>query len=137
MPFTPKCVYAVALNSYFSRATDRGGWGNSPVSLGRPENPRGTPMKAFARRGDPQTSLDAANRVNDHVSVLEAMVYEAVWRSKCGLNWNEVAHATGKDKASISPRFKPLRKKGLIRAALDEDGEVVRRDHQTVWVANR
>jgi hypothetical protein len=91
--------------------------------------------QAFTRPTDLQTSHEAEKRINSRVPKLEQLVYQAIkdqwWY---GATWDELAPLTGLDKGSISPRFKPLRKKGLIAAKLDENGNTVKRGHQTVWV---
>jgi DNA-binding transcriptional ArsR family regulator len=51
-----------------------------------------------------------------------------------GLTANETCAATGLDYRSVSPRFKPLREKGLI-AILITHGAVIKRDGQQVHYA--
>ena len=43
-----------------------------------------------------------------------------------GATWDELGESTGIDKASISPRFRPLMTKGLI-AVRTENGKPVKR----------
>jgi DNA-binding MarR family transcriptional regulator len=81
---------------------------------------------AYARRTDPQTSHDAADRVD--VNRLEGIVLEAISNSR-GLTSKEIAEVTGLDKWSVSPRIKPLRKKNLVW----DSGK--RRDRSIVWLA--
>lgn len=93
-------------------------------------------QQAFARTTDLPTSHAAAAKVNKHVNKLEEAVANAIIaRGIRGATWDELAVLTGLDKASISPRFKPLRKKGLIKAKLNPFDEVEKRDGQTVWVS--
>jgi hypothetical protein len=90
---------------------------------------------AYARRTDLPTSHAAARRVNDKVPELEQQVYEVIKsQGDRGATWNEIASLSGIDKGSISPRFKPLRKREMIKAKVHGD-DVVKREHQTVWVA--
>lgn len=98
-------------------------------------------FKAFARRTDPETSHAAARSVESEATRLEGIVYEAVRRrGDYGLTWDEAEPATGLPAPSISPRWKPLRNKGLIKAKTDESGNAVKRPGksgrgQIVWVA--
>lgn len=86
------------------------------------------------RNSDPDTSRDAAERLD--ATKKEAMVVIAhIKAGHDGLNWNEVVAATGLRRDSVSPRFKPLIKKGLLRIKTDEYGQPIRRDHQMVRVA--
>lgn len=93
-------------------------------------------QQAFARSSDPVTSHAAAAKTTRVVNHLEAEVYEAIKVAGArGATWDELGASTGIDKASISPRFKPLRTKMLIRAARDADGNLIKRDGQIAWVA--
>jgi hypothetical protein len=98
-------------------------------------------FEAFARRTDPSTSHAAAKAVESDVARLEMIVFLAVKAAGSrGLIWDEAGEVTGLDKASISPRWKPLRKKKLIKALMNEEGEVIKRrgksgKSQIVWVA--
>jgi hypothetical protein len=99
--------------------------------------------KAHARKTDPRTSHDAAASVDDQLPHMEGVVYGAICqREEWGATWDEIGLITGMDKASISPRFKPLRERGLIMAKLKADGTEVRRPGhsgrgQTVWIKCR
>jgi hypothetical protein len=93
---------------------------------------------SYARRTDPVTSHDAAESVD--VSRLERQVVDALRNAPRGLTWDELHRVTRIDKASISPRLKPLRDKRLIDALAYPNGESVKRPgdsgrNQTVWVA--
>lgn len=69
--------------------------------------------EAYARTSDPDTAHDAADRVRQ--SKLEQQVYEALLRHPgVFLTSIEVAQLMGVDKWSISPRFQPLKRKGLV-----------------------
>jgi hypothetical protein len=67
-----------------------------------------------ARRTDPQTSHAAAASILPKIPELEKKVLDAVRRAVNGLTSTECAEVLGMDKWSISPRFAPLRRKGLI-----------------------
>ena len=95
-------------------------------------------MKAHARNTDPDTSHNAAASVDQHVAKLEMEVANAIKSRKNGATWDELHRLTGIDKASISPRLKPLRRKKLIRAQQDADGNIIKRPGksgrgQIVW----
>jgi hypothetical protein len=65
------------------------------------------------RHDDPETSVTAALGLD--ASRLEKLAYKSVYDSKLvGRTMHETADETGVPYWSISPRFKPLRKKGLI-----------------------
>lgn len=97
--------------------------------------------QAFARHTDPETSHAAAQSIESEATRLEGIVYQAVRRrGEHGLTWDEAGPATGLPAPSISPRWKPLRKKELIRAKVDELGNVVKRAGksgrgQIVWIS--
>jgi Mn-dependent DtxR family transcriptional regulator len=67
---------------------------------------------AYARGGDPFSSRRAAERM--HRSKLEARVLAVLVEHGTWMTSLEVADAMGVDKWSISPRFQPLYKKGLV-----------------------
>jgi hypothetical protein len=69
---------------------------------------------AYARRGDPDTSKEAAATVNS--AALEALVVDALL-SKPDSSIQDVVEITGERYRSISPRFAPLRRKGLIHVS--------------------
>jgi len=99
-------------------------------------------FEAYARRTDPETSHAAAASLNEEdVTRLENEVWLAIDACLLGANWDELGSITGIDKASISPRFKPLREKGRICWHYDEDGEIIKRRgksgrNQIVWFSN-
>ncbi len=66
---------------------------------------------AYARREDPHTSKEAAARVNS--AALETLVVDTL-RSNPDSSIQDVIEITGERYRSISPRFAPLRRKGLI-----------------------
>ena len=68
---------------------------------------------AFARNTDPQTSHDAAARAMSKVSLLE---YDVIGQLQRGgpQTTGEIAAKAEISLVSISPRMKPLEKKGLV-----------------------
>ena len=72
-----------------------------------------TPETARARRADPGTSKSAARSVP--VAELEAKVLRALRDHPCGLTSHEVAELLDMPLVSVSPRFKPLTVKNLVR----------------------
>jgi hypothetical protein len=71
---------------------------------------------------------------------MEMIVYLAIEASRDnGLTCDETVLATGIEKVSVSPRFRPLLMKGLIKIKTNEFGEVKRPGKsgkmQLVWVA--
>jgi hypothetical protein len=70
---------------------------------------------ARARRSDPDTSKAAAAATRgQRANQLEQLVLDTI-RRLGGATIKEVATATGLAEVSVSPRFKPLRRKNLIR----------------------
>ena len=65
-----------------------------------------------ARKSDPETSKLAARSVN--TTMLEACVYGAL-KAHGPLTINEVAEILRLSLVTVSPRFAPLRDKGLIK----------------------
>jgi hypothetical protein len=96
---------------------------------------------ALARSTDPDTSHDAAASVDP--TILERTVFKAIKeRGTRGATWDELVRITGLRPGSISPRFKPLRKKGYIDWDFDDFGNKIKRPgvsgrFQTVWFAIR
>jgi predicted transcriptional regulator len=84
-------------------------------------------MSGLARKTDPATSQDAAAGVNS--TKLEAMIL-MVLRAYGPKTMHDVAAITGKPLVTLSPRFAPLRRKGLIH-------EAGRTGRRTIWVAAR
>ena len=80
---------------------------------------------AMARRTDPDTSHIAALTVD--ANRLEKLVLSMLDRYPDGLTVKEVATYLHIDKWSISPRMKPLEKKGLLERTAE------RRSRSIVW----
>lgn len=69
---------------------------------------------AAARRTDPQTSKDAAKKVEaTTANPMEGKVLEAI-RASNGLTNHEIVAATGLSWNTCSPRIRPLVRKGLV-----------------------
>jgi predicted transcriptional regulator len=81
---------------------------------------------ALSRSTDPSTSQTAAVRIKG--TELEAVVLAAV-EALGTATYKEVASYTGRQGVTVSPRFRPLARRGLIQAT----GE--RRDGCRVWRA--
>lgn len=82
---------------------------------------RATPARA--RATDPETSHEAAASVD--TSELEALVLDTLRRHPDGLTTKEMARVTGEDRVTLSPRCRPLARKGLIVEAGKRDGSIV------------
>jgi len=97
---------------------------------------------AKARYSDPETSHAAAESLSStEIARLERFVYTTIRSQPNGATWDELYYITGIAKASISPRFKPLRNKGLIefRCIADTEEKIKRPGDsgrgQIVWFA--
>ncbi len=101
-----------------------------PVATGGLVTPR-----ALARRADPGTSRAAARSIDASLQAIEIKVLDAIADAADGATWDEVSESTGLERATVSPRFKPLREMGLIRANGTRKGKSGR--SQTVWVRVR
>lgn len=90
-----------------------------------------------ARSTDPATSK-GKRRINKYEqAVLDVLGCEPHGPQNVGLTGKEMAVYTGHPLNCITPRFAPLRRKGLIKPKTDTiDGvvSVVKRDKQIVWV---
>jgi DNA-binding MarR family transcriptional regulator len=70
---------------------------------------------AFARGSDPDTSHQAAEHVQRHTATrLERLALAAVRANPAGLTNHEIAAVTGVVWNTITPRMKPLERKGLV-----------------------
>lgn len=87
---------------------------------------------AHARTTDPDTSHAAAETVN--ATALEQAVL-ADLRKNGPATSRELADRIPMDYASVTPRIKPLREKGLVNFAFNPEGGPLRRQHQSVWEA--
>ncbi len=87
---------------------------------------------AAARRTDPRTSHAAAEAIYAQIPNLEAMVLRHLQARSMTID--ELVEITGLDKVTISPRLRPLCKKGLaFESGLTRPGKSGRQ--QTVWAA--
>lgn len=104
------------------------------------DTPYPPPEQAKARITDPDTSHAAARSIDAVIPQMErAVLDDLIRRGDGGGTWNEIAETTGIDKATVSPRFKPLLEKGLIETR-ERDGETIKRPgysgrSQLVWFA--
>ncbi len=85
---------------------------------------------AYARRNDPETSHEAADRVR--VSRLEGICLDALLPYPKGLEVTEISDLTKVPDKSVSPRMRRLVEKGLVF----ENGRRKNRNgfNQIVWV---
>lgn len=71
--------------------------------------------EAYARSSDPDTSHAAANDVEgDEATRLELLFRDAVWSRPNGATNHDICTITGLDWNTITPRARPLVRKGLI-----------------------
>lgn len=95
-------------------------------------------VAGHARTTDPHTSHAAANTV--YTKTLEHLVFSCVYK-KGPIASDRVAQLLGLDLQSVSPRFRPLANKGMIRPYATADGEAVTHKSLTsnrqrmTWVA--
>ena len=74
----------------------------------------GTEPFKMVRKDDPETSMDAAEKVDS--TTLERQVYEVIAKYPDGCIAEEVmSHFPNHGVQTISPRFAPLLRKGLIQ----------------------
>jgi hypothetical protein len=74
----------------------------------------GTEPFKMVRKDDPDTSMDAAEKVDS--TTLERQVYEVIAKHPDGCIAEEVmSHFPNHGVQTISPRFAPLLRKGLIK----------------------
>lgn len=70
---------------------------------------------AAARHSDPTTSHDAARSIEGtEATRMEAKVFSAILGSHHGLTTHEISEITGIPYWSVTPRIRPLVRKGLI-----------------------
>lgn len=99
------------------------------------------PDEALARNTDPDTSHGAAASLTEvQIQNMERTVLEIIVNSPDGATWYEICEHTTIAIQSISPRFKPLRLKGLITELYDDEGKKIKRPgashrQQIVWFA--
>jgi hypothetical protein len=90
-----------------------------------------------ARRSDPSTSHAAAASIV--VADMELIVLRAIGRGgQNGKTWMEQEQSCSLPRQTISPRWRPLSKKGLIEARYNAQGQRITRPgwssrQQTVW----
>lgn len=72
------------------------------------------PYRAYARTTDPETSHESAKAIERHLPPVEAKMLKAIPFAPADATLDEVMDATGLEKVTVSPRFKPMEEKGLI-----------------------
>ena len=85
-----------------------------------------------ARVHDPVTSYESAEAIGQHVTSLEAMVLEAL-ETHGGQTSEQLAARLGISLVTVSPRLRPLEKKGKVRRAGTRPNSS--RRNATVWEA--
>lgn len=87
------------------------------------------PQSAFSRRTDPETSREAAQKVD--ANALEALVLKALQEHGSGGTTEEIADWLHMSLVTVSPRLRPLEMKALVR----RDGVRANRSGRsaTVW----
>jgi hypothetical protein len=68
--------------------------------------------EAHARSTDPWTSHAAAGETD--AAACEKLVWISLWETGADMTTYDLSEYTGKAEGSITPRMKPLRKKGLV-----------------------
>lgn len=81
---------------------------------------------AYARRSDPETSHEAAGRID--AKSIEQRIVSYLADHQDGGTTNELAGWLGLPLVSVSPRMKPLEEKGRVKRS------VRRRNRSIVWV---
>ena len=74
--------------------------------------------RAFARRGDPDSSKEAAVSVEAALPHLQQLVLDAL-KAMGTATCEEVSDRVELERVTISPRFKPMEKAGLIERVRD------------------
>lgn len=82
-------------------------------------------QNAYARKSDPQTSHNAANSMKNTI-ILERKILE-ILRLKGPMTSEEAAIRLNIPLASITPRFRPLTNKNMVRQLKNYDGKPVTR----------
>jgi len=72
--------------------------------------------QAHARRGDPKTSKEAAASLTSEIlTKVESSILDALSTAgDAGLTTREIAEVAGIDWGTITPRLKPMEKKGAV-----------------------
>lgn len=106
---------------------------NTRRKLQGTRKPAGSGTTALHRSKDPSTSREAAAFIRARLPHLENITYTCLKRSKNrGKIVDELVDATGLEKVTVSPRLRPLVKKGLVFESKERRmGKSGR--YQTVW----
>ena len=91
----------------------------------------------LSRRSDPETSHAAAEKSADFRAKHEARIFGAIFEAgDRGLNYREIAAATGLEPVAVARRLKGMERRGLIaRSALTDCSGFESRNGCSVWWA--
>lgn len=91
----------------------------------------------LSRRSDPETSHAAAEKSADFRAKHEARIFGAIFDAgERGLNYREIAAATGLEPVAVARRLKGMERRGLItRSALTDCSGFESRDGCACWWA--
>jgi hypothetical protein len=71
--------------------------------------------RARARRSDPFTSHESAERITPHLGTIDDSIYRALLAvGDAGLTSDEISDLTGIKYRSVTPRLKPMMLKGIV-----------------------
>jgi len=91
--------------------------------------------QARARKTDPVTSHEAAEKITPHLGTIDDAIYKALLEvGERGATSDEIVKMTDIKYRSVTPRLKPMCKKGFVV----DSGETKRGDsgrQQIIWVA--
>lgn len=89
----------------------------------------------LSRRSDPETSHVAAEKSADFRAKHESRIFGAIFEAgDRGLNYREIAAATGMEPVAVARRLKGMERRGLItRAALTDCSGFESRNGMCIW----
>ena len=71
--------------------------------------------RAYARKTDPVTSHEAAEKITPHLGTIDDAIYKALLEvGPHGATSDEIVEMTGLKYRSVTPRLKPMTRKGLV-----------------------
>jgi hypothetical protein len=71
--------------------------------------------QARARKTDPVTSHEAAEKITPHLGTIDDTIYKALLEvGEMGATSDQIVKMTGIKYRSVTPRLKPMCKKGLV-----------------------
>ena len=91
--------------------------------------------RAYARKTDPVTSHEAAEKITPHLGTIDDAIYKALLEvGERGATSDEIVKMTDIKYRSVTPRLKPMCKKGLVVDSGEcRNGDSGRR--QIIWRA--